>query len=206
MSLCLQALLRHPRSARRGRRLHHGARDQPDVRRADRPVDAGGLARHGPPRPLRLVELGPGRGTLMADLLRAARLLPDFLAAATVHLVETSPALRRAAAGRPRRVRLRPSTGTTGSRTCRPARRSSSPTSSSMPCRSASSSRPSAAGASGWSGLDGDRPDLRPAPGAGDRLSATRCGRATSSNGRAASIDVMRRARRAGWRGTAARR
>jgi SAM-dependent MidA family methyltransferase len=43
----------------------------------------------------RLVELGPGRGTLMADLLRATRLLPDFRAAATVHLVETSPSLRQ---------------------------------------------------------------------------------------------------------------
>lgn len=49
----------------------------------------------GRPAPCRLVELGPGRGTLMADLLRATRLLPDFQAAATVHLVETSPALRQ---------------------------------------------------------------------------------------------------------------
>jgi SAM-dependent MidA family methyltransferase len=49
----------------------------------------------GRPAPCRLVELGPGRGTLMADLLRATRLLPDFRAAATVHLVETSPALRQ---------------------------------------------------------------------------------------------------------------
>lgn len=55
------------------------------------------------PRPVRLVELGPGRGTLMADTLRAARLAPDFLAAASVHLVETSPVLaamqRRSLAG-----------------------------------------------------------------------------------------------------------
>jgi SAM-dependent MidA family methyltransferase len=43
----------------------------------------------------RLVELGPGRGTLMADLLRATRLLPNFKAAVTVHLVETSPPLRQ---------------------------------------------------------------------------------------------------------------
>jgi NADH dehydrogenase [ubiquinone] 1 alpha subcomplex assembly factor 7 len=44
----------------------------------------------GEPRPFRLVELGPGRGTLMADALRAlARTRPD-----EVHLVETSPALR----------------------------------------------------------------------------------------------------------------
>ena len=48
----------------------------------------------GQPPKVNLVELGPGRGTLMADLLRAAKVLPDFLAAASVHLVETSPALR----------------------------------------------------------------------------------------------------------------
>jgi SAM-dependent MidA family methyltransferase len=48
----------------------------------------------GRPAPVRLVEIGPGRGTLMADALRAARLLPDFTEAASVHLVETSPRLR----------------------------------------------------------------------------------------------------------------
>ena len=41
-----------------------------------------------------LSELGPGRGTLMADALRAAAQSPDFLLAADIHLVETSPALR----------------------------------------------------------------------------------------------------------------
>ena len=46
-----------------------------------------------PPRCL-LVELGPGRGTLMADALRAARALPAFLSAVDIHLVEVSPALR----------------------------------------------------------------------------------------------------------------
>lgn len=58
----------------------------------------------GRPAPLRLVELGPGRGTLMADLLRAtARPAPDFLAAIDLHLVEIDPSLRalqRAAIGR----------------------------------------------------------------------------------------------------------
>lgn len=49
----------------------------------------------GRPAPVHLVELGPGRGTLMADLLRASRLLPDFASAAQVHLVETSPSLRQ---------------------------------------------------------------------------------------------------------------
>jgi len=49
----------------------------------------------GRPSPFALVELGPGRGTLMADMLRAGRLAPGFTEAARVHLVETSPALRR---------------------------------------------------------------------------------------------------------------
>ncbi|MDB5409662.1 MAG: synthase subunit beta [Rhodospirillales bacterium] len=52
--------------------------------------------RIGRPEPLVLAELGPGRGTLMADALRAARLMPGFLAALQLHLVETSPTLRRA--------------------------------------------------------------------------------------------------------------
>jgi NADH dehydrogenase [ubiquinone] 1 alpha subcomplex assembly factor 7 len=48
----------------------------------------------GRPDPLRLIELGPGRGTLAADALRAARALPGFLDALDLHLVETSPVLR----------------------------------------------------------------------------------------------------------------
>jgi NADH dehydrogenase [ubiquinone] 1 alpha subcomplex assembly factor 7 len=49
----------------------------------------------GAPARLALVELGPGRGTLMADALRASRVVPAFAAALDVHLVETSPALQR---------------------------------------------------------------------------------------------------------------
>lgn len=48
----------------------------------------------GAPAPCRLVELGPGRGTLMSDLLRAANGVPGFTDAVRVHMVETSPALR----------------------------------------------------------------------------------------------------------------
>ncbi|MEZ5769741.1 MAG: SAM-dependent methyltransferase [Paracoccaceae bacterium] len=41
-----------------------------------------------------LAELGPGRGTLMADILRATRGVAGFHDAVRLHLVETSPALR----------------------------------------------------------------------------------------------------------------
>jgi len=49
----------------------------------------------GQPRLKRLVELGPGRGTLMADALRAAQVAPEFLAGLDVVLVEASPVLRK---------------------------------------------------------------------------------------------------------------
>jgi len=49
----------------------------------------------GRPERFILAELGPGRGTLMADMLRTAETLPDFRAAAEVWLVENSPAMRR---------------------------------------------------------------------------------------------------------------
>lgn len=50
--------------------------------------------RLGSPNPVTLVELGPGRGTLMADALRATARVPGFHAALRLALVETSPALR----------------------------------------------------------------------------------------------------------------
>jgi SAM-dependent MidA family methyltransferase len=52
-----------------------------------------------PPR-IVLAELGPGRGTLIADILRATQGIAGFHAAAWVHLVETSPLLRQAQATR----------------------------------------------------------------------------------------------------------
>ncbi|MFZ5669475.1 MAG: class I SAM-dependent methyltransferase [Pseudomonadota bacterium] len=52
--------------------------------------------RMGKPAPFRLVEMGPGDGALMSDLLRAVRLAPDFIAAADLWLVETSAPLRAA--------------------------------------------------------------------------------------------------------------
>ena len=48
----------------------------------------------GNPTQFKLVELGPGRGTLMADALRAGRGIPGFLDAADINLIETSPTLQ----------------------------------------------------------------------------------------------------------------
>lgn len=51
-------------------------------------------ADQGSPKSPRLVELGPGRGTLMADILRVAQLAREFLTDLDVVLVEASPALQ----------------------------------------------------------------------------------------------------------------
>jgi SAM-dependent MidA family methyltransferase len=48
----------------------------------------------GQPENVRVVELGPGRGTMMLDMLRAMRTVPTFRKAVVAHLVEISPALR----------------------------------------------------------------------------------------------------------------
>ncbi|MHA7777032.1 class I SAM-dependent methyltransferase [Roseibium sp. M-1] len=49
----------------------------------------------GSPDDFQLVELGPGRGTLISDLLRVAALRPAFIKGAHLNLVETSPRLRQ---------------------------------------------------------------------------------------------------------------
>jgi NADH dehydrogenase [ubiquinone] 1 alpha subcomplex assembly factor 7 len=47
------------------------------------------------PKLVHLAELGPGRGTLMVDALRAAKSVPGFAQALQVHLVEMSPQLKK---------------------------------------------------------------------------------------------------------------
>src|ERR1043166_963791 len=48
----------------------------------------------GQPPLLRLIELGPGRGTMMADVLRALRVLPPLYQSLTIHMIEINPVLR----------------------------------------------------------------------------------------------------------------
>jgi NADH dehydrogenase [ubiquinone] 1 alpha subcomplex assembly factor 7 len=49
----------------------------------------------GSPQQVLLVELGPGRGSMMQDALRAAHVMPEFRAALAVHFVEVSPVLEK---------------------------------------------------------------------------------------------------------------
>lgn len=48
----------------------------------------------GEPANVRIIELGPGRGTMMSDALRATKVMPAFRAAVVLHLVEISPVLQ----------------------------------------------------------------------------------------------------------------
>lgn len=45
------------------------------------------------PAQVRVIELGPGRGTLMKDAMRAAQVVPAFTEAVELHLIEISPVL-----------------------------------------------------------------------------------------------------------------
>jgi NADH dehydrogenase [ubiquinone] 1 alpha subcomplex assembly factor 7 len=49
----------------------------------------------GAPENLRLIELGPGRGSMMLDALRAVQIVPAFRQAVVVHFVEMSPLLEQ---------------------------------------------------------------------------------------------------------------
>lgn len=49
----------------------------------------------GMPGAIKIVEMGPGRGSLMSDFLRAAKSFPPFYQALEIHMVEISPALRK---------------------------------------------------------------------------------------------------------------
>src|SRR5690349_24724866 len=48
----------------------------------------------GAPENFRVIELGPGRGTMMSDAMRAAKIAPNFSKAVVLHFVEISPALQ----------------------------------------------------------------------------------------------------------------
>lgn len=48
----------------------------------------------GQPPDFQLVELGPGTGQMMSDVIRAGRAVPGFMDAAQIHLIEASPALK----------------------------------------------------------------------------------------------------------------
>jgi NADH dehydrogenase [ubiquinone] 1 alpha subcomplex assembly factor 7 len=49
----------------------------------------------GSPQKIKLIEMGPGRGTLMVDALRALVMAPTFLDAIEIHMIETSPSLQK---------------------------------------------------------------------------------------------------------------
>ena len=119
----------------------------------------------GQPAPFRLVELGPGRGTLLDDVLRATRRVPGFHDGLHIHLVETSERLRRAQAARLADLHVE-----LARRSRRGAARAAcccSPTSSSTPCRCISWSAPRAAGSSAvspWPRVAASSSASRPRP------------------------------------------
>ena len=89
----------------------------------------------GQPENVRLVELGPGRGTMMLDALRAMQVVPAFRAAIVVHLVEISPALQKRQQQALADARRAGDVAPVASTRCRTAPSSCSPTNSSTPCR-----------------------------------------------------------------------
>lgn len=51
--------------------------------------------RMGAPSPVRLIELGPGRGTLMSDMMRVLARVPPLMQALSIELIESSQRLRQ---------------------------------------------------------------------------------------------------------------
>ena len=103
----------------------------------------------GAPSSVIVAELGPGRGTLMADALRAWRSVPGLLDAHLRRPGRDEPRALRADAKRDAaRAPLPRCSGTSASKTCRKARSSSSPMSSSTRFRCGSSCARAAPGAS----------------------------------------------------------
>ena len=129
-------LLRVARSARAARAISpprpKSARCSANCSGCGRPRSGRRSAR----RPLlRLIELGPGRGTMMADALRALRVLPPLYQSLSIHLVEINPVLRekqRATLSGVRNISWHDS----HRRRARAAPRSFSPTNISTCCRS----------------------------------------------------------------------
>ena len=88
----------------------------------------------GEPRAVTVAELGPGRGTLMADALRAWRSVPKLLDAHVDRPDRDEPGAARDAKADAARLPCPAAMVRVASKTCRKARSSSSPTSSSMRC------------------------------------------------------------------------
>ena len=99
MALCLS----HPRYGYYTTKLPLGKDGDfitaPEISQMFGEIVAVTLAQHwigqGSPPVFYLIECGPGRGTLMADMLRVMKKVPGLSAALQVHLVEISPALQQ---------------------------------------------------------------------------------------------------------------
>ena len=145
-------LLRHARSVRRRPAISPPRRKS--ARCSASCSDCGPLSvwkMMGSPDNVRLIELGPGRGTMMRDALRAMNVAPAFRKAIVVHLVEVSPTLEKVQRETLEQIRRADSLASHVCPKCRRGRRSFSPTNSSTRCRFIRWSGRPTAGTSAWS-------------------------------------------------------